>query len=240
MAVTYFDILADVMNQMNSLLSTTVSELDTAYGNVQGGALSPGERTSTDWPVEMMKQAILDAEFELCKEICFNTKHPERTQYLKASNAIFHQDGLPTVSQDGTPYIGQIDTVRQTTTGFLMTPRPQTVVEWAFRNANNAYRSPANPLVYCINGGIMLHNAFDPATVVITQPALARGIFGLTQIQCKEYHRSALVAGAMVKLLTKEGAYADAMNLNAGLWSAAIEQIRSVGAQIGEATPSQF
>lgn len=240
MAVTYFQVLADVMSQMNGLQSRTVSEMEQSYGDVAQGVVAPGYKTSTDWSIDQMKQAILDAEYELCSEICFNTKHPERGAFLKFSNALFHLDPIPALAADSTPFLGEIDTVKQTTTNKLMSPRSQQTVEWAVQNENSLYSSPDRPLVYCITGGQILHNASSPATVILTRPALARGTFGATAIQCSDYHKQALVAGALTKILTKEGAYADAFNLNAGMWSAHIERIRSVGAQIAEATPSQY
>lgn len=237
MTVTYYSIIADIESQINGLIATTPSLTESTYSLAQANTWTIADRTSTDWGLPQIQNAVFDAEYELLKEICFNGKHPERGSFVSPSSAISSGSVVPAADSGGsTPYLGIFDYAYQTSTAIPITERPMQIVQWAIANANSAFSSP-RVQIYCIAGGIVLHNS--TTTLVLNGPAVARATSTAGNIRLRDYHRSAVVAGALVKLLTKEGAWMDAFQQNAAYYTAHIEQIRSVGSQLAMPTPAR-
>lgn len=229
MAVSYLSIVADVESQINGLKATTPSETESVYNTVLAGTWTVADRTSTDWGLPQVQNAIFDAEYELLKEICFNGRHPERGTFVSPSSGLTSGNSIPATDSGGsTPYLGVFDYAYETTSGTIFTERPLQVVQWAIKNANSAFSSP-RVLVYSLAGGVVLHNS--TTTLVLNGPAVARATSTSGNIRLRDYHRPAVVAGALIKLLPKEGAWPDAFKLNADYYTTHIEQIRSVGQQ---------
>jgi hypothetical protein len=132
-------------------------------------------------------------------------------------------------SGGSTPYVGVFNYAYETGTGTIFTERPMQIVQWAISNAGLAFSSP-RVLIYCIAGGVVLHNSLT--TLVFTGPAVARGTSFSGNMRLLDNHRPAVVAGALIKLLAKEGAWPDAFKMNADYYTAHIEQIRNVGQQV--------
>lgn len=236
MAVTYYSIIADVESQINGLIATTPTLTESTYSSAQANTWTVADRTSTDWGLPQIQNAVFDAEYELLKEICFNGRHPERSAFISAATGVSSGAAIPSTDSVSTPFLGIIDYVDETSTAIVMTERPMQVVQWAIRNANSAFSSP-RVLVYCLAGGAILHNS--TSTAVVHAPAVARATSTAGNIRLRDYHRSAVVAGALIKLLPKEGAWPDAYKINADYYSAHIEQIRSVGNQLAMPSPAR-
>lgn len=231
MSVSYNSILADLESQINGLVATTPSLTDSTYNLVAAGTSTVADRTSTDWSLAQQQNAIFDAEYEIITEICFNSRHPERAKFGSAvSSPLTSGSTIPVVDSGGsTPYVGVFDYAYETGTATPFTEKPMQAVQWAIANAGSAFSSP-RVLVYCIAGGIVLHNS--STTLVLTGPAVARGTSFTGNIRPYDSHRAAIVAGALIKLLPKEGAWPEAFKMNADYYTAHIEQIRGVGQQV--------
>lgn len=231
MAVSFNSIIADVMSQLNALAATTAAAAETAYTNAASGTIAS---VSTDWPVAQIKEAILDAEYEVIKEICFNPAHPERADFSKTSSAITTGSALPSAASDSTPFLGPFSEVKDSTSNAVLTKRPLQVVKWASENAGSMF--VVTPAIYALDGHIIRFVTAN--NVVIVGPGAARATF-TGNIRCRDYHRPAIVAGSLVKLLPKEGAWAEAMNEQAQIYSSYIQSIREVGQEIVNPSPSQ-
>lgn len=237
MSVSYLSIVADVESQINGLIATTPALAESTYSAAVAGTWTIADRTSTDWGLPQLSNAVFDAEYELLKEICFNGRHPERSPFLAASAAITSSSAIPATNSGGsTPFLGIWDYVYETGTAKPMTERPFQVVQWAAADAGGAFSSP-RVLVYSIVGGYLFHNS--TTTAVITGPAVARATSTSGDMRLRDYHRPAVVAGALIKLLPKEGAWMDAYKLNADYYAAHIDQIRSIGQQMGVPYPAR-
>lgn len=232
MSVSFNSIIADVLSQLNGLAATTASAAETAYTNAAAGTIAS---VSTDWPVAQIKEAILDTEYEVIKEICFNPNHPERTDYAKVSSAIISPGLLPSTSSDSTPFLGPFSEVRDTIAGTPLVLRPLQVVKWASENAGSMF--PVTPSIYAIDGHVIRYVTANNS-VLIYGPGAARTTFS-GNIRCRDYYRPAIVAGSLVKLLPKEGAWAEALNEQAQIYSSYIQAIREVGQLIVNPAPSQ-
>jgi len=230
MAVTYNSILADVESQINGIIATTPALTESTYSLVAAGTSTVADRTSTDWGLPQQTQAILDAEYELLKEICFNGRHPERSAFVSITSGLSSGSAIPSTDSGGsTPFLGIFDYAYESGTAKPFTEKPFQVLQWAIANAGSAFSNP-RVLVYCITGGYVFHNS--STTLVLTGPAVARGTSLSGNMRLRDYHRAAVVAGALIKLLPKEGAWGDALRQNAEYYSAHIDQIRSIGQQI--------
>ncbi len=236
MSVTYLSVIADVESQINGLIATTPSLTESTYSAAQAGTWTIADRTSTDWGLPQIQNAVFDAEYELLKEICFNGRHPERGAFVSPSAALTSGNSIPAADAATTPYLGIFDYAYETGTSVAFTERPMQVVQWAIRNANSAFSSP-RVLIYCLTGGVILHNSTTAA--VLNGPAVARATSTAGNMRLRDYHRAAVVAGTLIKLLPKEGAWVDAYKINADYYSAHVEQIRSVGTQLAMPTPAR-
>lgn len=228
MAVSFNSIYGDVLSQINSLDATTVTILQAAYAAALAGTITDADMNSTDWATGQIQNAILDTEYEIIKEICFNPRHPERGDFRITATAQASATALPSASSGSVPFLGPYDYAIETGSAALIKPRSFAVVSAAIRNANSAFSSPYRPLAWCADGGTLLHNS--DTTVALVGAGIARATFS-GNIRCRDYHRPAIVAGSLVRLLPKEGQWQDAFGANSALYTAHIEQIRSVGQQ---------
>lgn len=236
MAVTLNSIYADVLAQINSLDATTVALLQTVYQAAVGGSIADVDMNSTDWAIDQIKNAILDAELELINEICQNPKHPERGTFQKTSSNITSGDAVPATASDLTPFFGQFDYAKETSGSLILTPRPLLVVQAAIRNSNSAFSANYRALCWCIAGGTVLHNS--SGTINLVGVGAARNTFPSGSIRLRDYYRPAVVAGAMLKMLPKEGANPTAFQEYSQLYNGQLAQIRAIGQATGAPTPA--
>lgn len=237
MASTLDSVLADVYFTLNILYAPTRADAEASYSHAVSASMGPNDPQSTDWVTQQAQQALLDTQYEVIKEICFNGRHPERGSYRKTSSALSSGSAVPASASDSTPFFGPFDHVRDADSGAYLTPRSRQVVQMALLNANNAFSTPYKPLVYCIDGATILHNT---ANVVLDGVgAVIAAYFALDPIQVKDYHRPALVAGTVLKMATKEGAWPDLLQQVGGLYAAHIAQIQGVGQQVVDPYPAE-
>lgn len=236
MAVSWNSIYADVLAQINSLDATTLTILQTAYDAAVAGTIVNADMNSTDWATGQIQAAIFDSEYDLAKEICFSPFHPERGAFLGQSGALSSGAPVPSTTAGAVPFLGVFDFAKEVSSGLLMTKRPMVLVQAAIRNAGSAFSAGYRPLCWCIAGATFLHNS--SATAFLLGTALARNGFLSGNIRIADYHRPAIVAGAMMRLLGKEGANQEAFSDFSGLYNAHVAQIRSIGQAIGSASPS--
>lgn len=236
MAVSYYSIIADIESQINGLVATTPALALSVYDTTAASGAPASNFTSTDWSLSQVSNAIFDTEYELLKEICFNGRHPERGGFVSGSSDLSSGTSIPATASGSTPFLGIFDYAYQSSTLIPVTERPMQVVQWAIANANSAFSSP-RVQIYCLAGGIVLHNS--PTTIIMAGPAVARATSTAGSIRLRDYHRPAVVAGALIKLLTKEGAWGDAFQENASYYTSHIEQIRGVGNQLAMPFPAR-
>ncbi len=235
MSVSFLSIQADVQSQLNALIATTPTVTETAYSAVVAGTSTVADRTSTDWGLTQIQNAILDTEYDIIKEICFNSRHPERSAFNAVSNPVSNPAALPTTDNAGTTFLGQFNYIAESGTNTLLRERELQVTQWAIQNSSSAFSDP-RVLIYSIAGGWLYHSS--TTTVVIQGTAADRngivaGVYSpFTAIRVRDYYRPAIVAGALVRLLTKEGAWQDAFADNAAIYKDQIDQIRSVNQQM--------
>lgn len=235
MAVSFLSIQSDVESQINGLIATTPTIAETAYSAVVAGTSTVADRTSTDWGLPQIQQALLDTEYEIIKEICFNGRHPERSSFNGVSNGLASAGGIPVTSAGGMTFLGQFNYCYETGTLKQLREREQQIVQWAIENSSSAFSDP-RVLVYCLVGGVILHNS---TTTVVLQGCAAdrNGVSGtaytpFSAIRVRDYYRPAIVAGALTKLLAKEGAWQEALADNAAIYKDCIDTIRGVGQQM--------
>lgn len=236
MAVSFLSIQADVESQLNALIATTPTVTETAYSAVVGGTSTVADRTSTDWGLLQIQNAILDTEYDLIKEVCFNGRHPERGTFSAVSSTLANRADIPSAAASGAAFLGEFSYCRESGTNTPLRERELQVVQWATSNSSSVFSNPT-VLVYAIAGGTLFHNS---STTVLLQGAAANratvsgNVYSPTDIRLRDYHRPAIVAGALIRLLPKEGQWAEAFEENGKLYTAHVEQIRSVGKPIAE------
>ena len=231
MAVSFASIQADVLSLLNALTATTAATAETAYTNAAAGTVAS---LSTDWPVTMIQESILDSEYHVIYEICLNPIHPERSDFNKTSSTLATGAVLPSTASDSTPFLGTFSYVKNNTNGNLLTERPLQIVKYAIENTNSMFA--LTPAIYAITGNT-IHFTSGNAPVIVG-PGAARATW-TGNIRCRDHWRPAIVAGAMVRLLPKEGAWLEAMAPHAQLWADFIGQIRNYGLAVAKPTPSQ-
>ena len=236
MAVSFLSIQADVESQLNALIATTPTIAETAYSAVVAGTSTVADRTSTDWGLLQIQNAILDTEYDLIKEVCFNGRHPERGTFSAVSGTLANRADLPSFSAGGASFLGEFSYCRENGTNTPLRERELQIVQWATANSSSVFSNP-RVLVYAIAGGTLFHNS---TTTVFLQGAAAdrATVSGTTyspvNIRLRDYHRPAIVAGSLVRLLAKEGQWAEAFEENGKLYTAHVEQIRNVGKAVAE------
>lgn len=235
MAISFLSIQADVQSQLNALIATTPTVTETTYSAVVAGTSVVADRTSTDWGLPQIQNALLDTEYDLIKEICFNSRHPERSSFNAVSDPLSNPAALPIVDNAGIHFLGQFNYVVQSGTEILLRERELQVTQWSIQNSSSAFSNPL-VLIYSIVGGWLYHNS--PTAVMLQGTAADRNTCvanvytPFSAIRVREYYRPAIVAGALVRLLAKEGAWLDAMQANAAIYKDQIDQIRSVNQQM--------
>ena len=231
MATTFASIKADVLSLLNALVATTAAAAQTGYTNAVGGTVVS---VSTDWPEGLIEAAILDAEYTVCYEIAMNPRHPERADFEELSGALASGATLPTSSANSKNYIGPFSAVIDGTSSTVLQERPLAIVIMASENEATMFPTKGN--IYAIAGGKIFYDATNQ--VKLTGPALNKSTF-TGNIRCRDIYRPAIVAGAMTYLLAKEGAWADAWQMQSKLWGEWLGYIRSVGRQTAGPMPSQ-
>lgn len=223
MAVSFLDIQANVLSQLNGLVAGTVSTAETAYAAAAAGTFTVSDRTSTDFPLPQVQAAVLDTELAIIEAICRTDAHPERADFAKTSNAINSGDSLPVTASDSTPFLGRFSAIVGATTGKELLEYPVRKVQHILENEGSMY--PVRPPCYALLGHRIIFYSPD-TTAKIVGPAAARTTF-TGNIRCRDYHRDAIVCGALAALLTKEGAWLDAQAVNAQMWGAHLAGITS-------------
>lgn len=231
MAVSFASIQADVLSLLNALTATTAATAETAYTNAAGGTVAS---LSTDWPVTLTQEAILDSEYQIIYEICLNPYHPERTDFNKTSSTLTTGQAIPSVASDTTVFLGPFSYVKDGTTDYLLTERPLQMVKFAAENAGSMFT--ITPNIYATTGN---HIHFKSANApVVVGPGVARATW-TGNIRCRDHHRPAIVAGAMVRLLSKEGAWQEAYGEHMAAFTGFVQQIQNAGRPVPIPLPSQ-
>jgi hypothetical protein len=221
MAVSFLDIQAEVLSQLNALVGTTAALAETAYANAVGGTIGS---VSTDWPVSQVQAAILDKEYDIIEAICRTDGHPERADFALTSAAFASGATLPIVSSGAVPFLGKFSAVIDNTTAKELLLFPQQKVRSIIDNEASMY--PVRPNCYALLGTRIIYYA--PNNAAIVAPGAARATWA-GNIRCKDHHRDAIVAGALVQLLPKEGAWPEAWETNFKLWALHQAEIASYG-----------
>lgn len=238
MALTTNDVYADVLAQLNSLDATTVTVLQTAYAEARAGTIADSLMNSTDWATGQIKAAILDTEYEIASEICFNQRHPERGAFVQQSAGLGSGAFVPIYASDlTTPYLGIFDYAKEATSGQLLTLRPFATVKAGLQIISSGATVNYRAVTWCIAGGVIFHTSTD--SIRLYGPALAGPVyasFGAT-LRVKDHHKQAIVAGALAKLLTKEGQWQEAYADNLTAYNAHVAGIRAVGQQLATPLP---
>lgn len=224
MAVSFLDIQAEVLSQLNGLVATTPTAAETAYSAAVAGTFTVADRTSTDWPLAQIQAAILDKEYSIIEAICRTDGHPERADFALTSAAFASGATLPIVSSGNVPFLGKFSAVIDNTTEKELLELPQQKVRSVIDNEASMY--PVRPNCYALLGTRIIYYA--PNNAAIVAPGAARATF-TGNIRCRDYHRDAIVAGALMQLLPKEGAWPEAYQQNSQFWVAHIQSILSYG-----------
>jgi hypothetical protein len=218
------------MSQLSALAASTASAAETAYTNAAAGTIAS---ESTDWPVSQMKDAILDTEMDLIREICLNEQHPYRNLFDKAASAVASGVLVPSTASDSTPFIGNLSQVLNSSTSYVMPELPAYKVRMMIQNSGTMFGSTI-PDGYAITGGTIIHTA---STAVVWGPAAARSTFS-GNMRLKDEYRSAMVCGSLARLLTKEGQFPDAWKANAEMFAREIALIQNTGRTVATAFPT--
>lgn len=230
MAIAFNSILAEVMSQLSALAASTAAASETSYTNVVAGTIAS---ESTDWPVTQIKDAILDTEMDLIREICLNEFHPYRNLFDKAASAVASAALVPAVASDSTPFIGKLSQVLNSSSGYLMPELPAYKVRMIIENSGSMFGG-TKPDGYAITGGTIIHTA---STAIVWGPAAARSSFS-GNMRLKDEHRSAMICGSLARLLPKEGQFPDAWKTNAEMFAREIALIQNVGRTVAQAFPT--
>lgn len=239
MSTTFNSIFAEVAFALNIGRTPDRALAEGVYSRLAIGVILPTDLISPDWVREQIQQAIIDVEYEVLSAICFNEKHPERGRFVVSSSPLASGSPLPFLSAGGTPFQGPFSSAVDVATGFIMTARPQQIVQWAIQNANSSYSTPARPLVWCSSGGQFLHNAPGSATLVGAAVARATFFVGGANIRPQDEHKTPIVAGTIARLAGKEGAWADVVKIYGSQYDAHLATIRAVPNTIAMPDPSK-
>ena len=231
MAVSWNSVRAEVLSILNMLGGTTATAAETEYSNAVSGTVVS---TSTDWPVSLVNDALLDHEMLIIREICLNGRHPERVDFAITSGQLADGANIPALGNSTVQYVGEFSAVIDNTTGQFMRQAPLGLVEWAVQNSGSMFSTP-RPLLYCLVGTVLRHTGAGTAYFIGTGANRSTSFSG--NIRVRESHKTALVSGAAAFLLTKEGAWPDAQAMHQKIWDGHLASIRAVGRQVGEAFP---
>ena len=230
MAVSYNLILAEVMGQLSALGQSTVALAESTYNAVVSG--SPVS-VSTDWGLTQMKDAVLDTEMDIIRQICLNEVHPYRNLFDKAASAVASSALVPTTASDSTPFIGVLSRVLNSSTSYVMPELPAYKVRMMIENSGSMFGGTI-PDGYAITGGTIIHTA---STAVVWGPAAARATFS-GNMRLKDEYRNAMVCGTLASLLTKEGQFPDAWKMNSEMYARELMAIQNVGRTVAQAFPT--
>jgi hypothetical protein len=231
MAISFNSLKADVMSLLNALPATTPAIADQAYTNVQAGTTNS---IATDWPVTQVQGAIIDAEYTVCYEVALNDYHPERADFEELSVALASGATLPINSAGGKPFVGKYSGIVDSVTGRPLIERPLSLVRMVIENEGSMYPSGLN--MYAIMGSKLYYSTTNQ--VKITGPAVSRATW-TGNIRCRDSHAPAIIHGAMMYLLTKEGTWAQAFQMHESLFGQYLGAIRSVGRPVSTPVPGQ-
>lgn len=231
MATSFNSLKAEVMALLNALPATTPAVAQQNYTNAVAGTVAS---VSTDWSEGQIQNAIIDSEYTICYEVALNEMHPERADFEEQSIALANGATLPINSATGKPFVGKYSGIIDGTLGTPLIERPLSVVRMVTENVQTMYPNGLN--LYAIMGSKLYYACTNQAKV--TGPAVARASWS-GNIRCRDSHVPAIIHGAMMYLLTKEGVWAQAFQMHNGLYSDYLTMIRSVGRQTSTAMPGQ-
>lgn len=231
MATSFNSLKAEVMALLNALPATTPAVAQQNYTNAVAGTVAS---VSTDWSEGQIQNAIIDSEYTICYEVALNEMHPERADFEEQSIALANGATLPINSATSKPFVGKYSGIIDGTLGTPLIERPLSVVRMVTENVQTMYPTGLN--LYAIMGSKLYYACTNQ--VKVTGPAVARASWS-GNIRCRDSHVPAIIHGAMMYLLTKEGVWAQAFQMHNGLYSDYLTMIRSVGRQTSTAMPGQ-
>lgn len=231
MAISFNSLKAEVMSLLNALPATTPAIANQTFTNAQAGTVAS---LSTDWPEVQIQNAVLDAEYTVCYEVALNDRHPERADFEEQSVALASGATLPVNSSTGKPFVGTYSGIIDSITERPLIERPLSLVRMVIENEGTMY--PAGLNMYAIMGSKIYYSTTNQ--VKITGPAVSRATW-TGNIRCRDSHAPAIVYGAMMYLLTKEGTWAQAFQMHEDLFSRYLMAIKGVGDPTARPTPGQ-
>lgn len=208
-----------------------------ALGDITGGQVGTAEtnytatgdtstRSSADFPPTYLIDAILGAMSEIVYAICSTPHHPERTAFGAVTSALANRATLPRVTSTSAPIIGTFGRCYDSTSGYELIPAPVDDIRTFARNPNGIYTG-FNLYWYAFDGNAIVHTR---SGVILDCCTWERPTFSAnSNIPLEDYHERGLVAGAVLHMLPREGAYMEAYQAHNNVWQAHLADIRNLG-----------
>lgn len=222
MSILYQVIERQVSAALGTILGSDVAAVDANYTT----AGSSANRNNPDFPPSYVQDAILGALSDIVETICSTPHHPERATFAAITAALANRATLPRVTSTSAPIIGTFGRCYDSSNNNELLPGAADMIRSFTRNPNSMYTG-LNIYWYAFDGNAILHTRTN---VVLdcctwTRPTYASA----SNIPVDDYHERGLVAGAVVHLAPREGAYLPLYNAYLPLWQAHLALIRSMG-----------
>lgn len=222
MSITYQQIERQVSALLGAIEGGVVGTAETNYtatGNTS-------TRNSPDFVPTQVIDGILGAMTAIVETICSTPHHPERTAFAAVTSALANRATLPRVTSTSAPIIGTFGRCYDSSNNNELLAMPVDDIRAFNRNPNSMYSS-LSLYWYAFDGNAIVHTRTNIILDCCTwsRPTFVAG----NNIPLDDYHERGIVAGAIVLMAPREGAYLSLYNALKPEWDAHLAKIRTLG-----------
>lgn len=220
MAITYEEVIQQVLNELGAVKGATAAAADTNF------MASPTTSTviGPDFVPSMIEAALAGTIGEIVEAIASTPHHPERLRFADVTASLANFAAIPQTGSTTARIIGVPSFVRDASDSRALLPA--TLDEIRSFTRHTAIYSPFDIYRYAINGDRIEHTRTNVVmgVCVFTRPAIFTGNIGL-----EDWHESGLVWGTVAKLALKESLFGDLYGAAVKCWNDHLVEIRSYG-----------
>lgn len=213
MSILFQKVKARTASALGVLEGADVATHEASYG----AALSSSTIRGADWSSTEIQDAVVEAVMELASDL-IEAEHSEADAFNVLSSATASGSAIPTTSSGSIPRIGRVRRIKDSTNA---RPLLQTSVDKVrdFINASSTVFNGYTGYFWAMDGSVLLHTRTNVICEFggFTRATITVNIGASDVIPLTDRHESAIVAGAVCKLASKEGQYAE-------LWAAGYKE----------------
>ena len=189
---------------LGAIDATTVATAETNYLAAQSTSVLLGP----DFAPTVILDACVRSAMEIAQDICESAGHPEITSFVLTSSATASGATIPTASSGGTPRIGPIRNVKDSTNSNVLRETTVDAVR-DFLAASATLFNGWNAYLFAIDGEQIIHTRTNVLVMFsgFTRATITANVGGLDIIPLNDEHEAAIINGAVAKLAPKETMY---------------------------------